>query len=673
VALGVTVSIIANPSSVTTTWQNTDAIATVSCQTESPTTNCVPSSYRIRTYTSNPGTCPTTYSGYTLSNPQTISSHVWACGTAKDNLDNEGFSNPVEFRVDKNNPTASINSLSTWTTQNSVTVGWSGSDTGGSGIDDFNIQYRITTIDGTQTQGWTAWINPSSNPGSQAFSGMVNNRTYHFRARANDNAGNTGGWSTVRSISVDLGLPTCTLGSLPEYSLVPFALTWSGFDGVSGIQNYDVQSRATTSGCGMSTSWAILNGLDDTTLTNYDVAGQDGCTYEFRCNSRDVAGNVGSWSSTETTTVDTTSPISSVNPLPVWINSTSFVVSWSGSGVNCYDIQWSDNNATWNDWFTCTILASGLFGPSTPTTVQEGDTFYFRSRGRDAINNESWPSQQDTYTIVDVTIPEYTIVAEDAYGNILGNRVDDVNKIFIKSNATDSMSGVDHHYIEYDLMTDSGSQVFSIDCGSAGPYGGLSECVVEIDDFMDAIMIEFWTRVVDRAGNVEISDRINIGTYTLARFGKEKMIISVGESGIMKVYVRNIQGTTDEVTITINSTLPIDPYFVSMGDFTIFNNTWIGDDYDLEDNNRTVVVKNLVPNEFRRLDLMVWSTEPDMEFYQVFLDARSGLGTNLTDNDEAFVVMTYPASFPGLDAWSILILIIMAVVVYMILVKNQKI
>lgn len=80
-------------------WQNTDATASVSCSGTG--SGCVPATYRIITYALNPGTCPDVYSNYTLTSPQTISSHLWVCGTAKDLGENVGFSTPVEFKVDK--------------------------------------------------------------------------------------------------------------------------------------------------------------------------------------------------------------------------------------------------------------------------------------------------------------------------------------------------------------------------------------------------------------------------------------------------------------------------------------------------------------------------------------------------------------------------------------------
>jgi hypothetical protein len=78
-------------------WQNTDATANVSCSDAH--SGCDSTTYRLKIYTTDPGTCPTNYADYNLTAPQTVSSHCWVCGAAKDIAGNAGFSSPVEFKV----------------------------------------------------------------------------------------------------------------------------------------------------------------------------------------------------------------------------------------------------------------------------------------------------------------------------------------------------------------------------------------------------------------------------------------------------------------------------------------------------------------------------------------------------------------------------------------------
>ncbi len=89
------VSIIGAPSE----WTTTDATAEVDCYDVQ--SGCNLSTYKLKIYDSDPSSCPTVYEDYDLDLPQTISSHKWVCGAAKDKVGNIGFSSPVEFKVDK--------------------------------------------------------------------------------------------------------------------------------------------------------------------------------------------------------------------------------------------------------------------------------------------------------------------------------------------------------------------------------------------------------------------------------------------------------------------------------------------------------------------------------------------------------------------------------------------
>jgi hypothetical protein len=181
-----TVTVTAIPSSVLTNWQ-TDATADVSCIDNEGNdflpSGCNPSSYRLAAYSSNPGSCPATYSDYTLSTPQAITSHSWVCAAAMDMEENKGFSSPAEFFVDKSLPsgTISINSGAAFATSQAVTLSLTYSDTGGSGIKDC----RYTNDGILDTEPWEACI-PTKSWTLTSGQGL---RTVHYQVR--DNAGNT--------------------------------------------------------------------------------------------------------------------------------------------------------------------------------------------------------------------------------------------------------------------------------------------------------------------------------------------------------------------------------------------------------------------------------------------------------------------------------------------------
>lgn len=128
-----TVSVVADPSSVTTTWQNTNATATVSCSDTG--SGCDTGTYILKTY-SESGSCSTNYEDYILSSPYTVSSHVWVCAAAKDLNGNAGFSTTrKEFKVDKVSPYTSVTdpAAGSWR-KDDFTATINDSDAGGSGL-----------------------------------------------------------------------------------------------------------------------------------------------------------------------------------------------------------------------------------------------------------------------------------------------------------------------------------------------------------------------------------------------------------------------------------------------------------------------------------------------------------------------------------------------------------
>ena len=81
-------------------------------------------------------------------------------------------------------------------------------------------------------------------------------------------------------------------------------------------------------------------------------------------------------------------PTSSVGPLPPWVETTSFTVTWSGqdswSEVAAYDVQVRDGyEGTWTDWRTDTTATSGTFDSGV-----HGHTYFFRSRASDTLGNQ---------------------------------------------------------------------------------------------------------------------------------------------------------------------------------------------------------------------------------------------------------------------------------------------
>jgi len=206
-----TVSVTGTPAS----WQNNDATASVSCSDAH--SGCDSATYKLKTYTSNPGTCSTNYADYTLASSQTISSHLWVCGAAKDNVGNAGFSSPVEFKIDKEKPSSQITNPSAGSTQTAdfnVTV--SDTDTGGSGLNTSACYYRTYDSGIGWTRDWTTRtcnashiITVGSGKDCQTNGGTCTVYVYSY-----DNAGNQSDIN-LRSFTIHIGLnpPTITINT----------------------------------------------------------------------------------------------------------------------------------------------------------------------------------------------------------------------------------------------------------------------------------------------------------------------------------------------------------------------------------------------------------------------------------------------------------------------------
>ncbi len=217
-------------------------------------------------------------------------------------------------------------------------------------------------------------------------------------------------------VTIDAGNPTSMVDPLPPtVNAAAFTVRWSGADdaGGAGIESYTV--------------YVSDNGTDyvpwllHTALTEAEFIGEDGHTYAFFSVARDHVGNVeADPASADTTTqvvLDTAAPTSSVDPLPPYTNSGSFLVRWSGqdgpggSGLASFTIYVSVDGGAFTPWLTDTVLTEAQYNGL------DGHTYAFYSVARDNEDNvEAAPAAADATTTVDTTaatsavepLPPYT-------------------------------------------------------------------------------------------------------------------------------------------------------------------------------------------------------------------------------------------------------------------------
>ena len=292
---------------------------------------------------------------------------------ARDDLSGWGsHSTPVSTYIDTTSPTASFVTIPEWTGQNPFTLSWSGSDSG-SGMKDYDVDY------GTDGQGWDAWLTDTTSTGEDFGNGnpvsLSDGDTYYFRMRGTDNAGLSSDWTDSQMVGIDFTLPACSIDDLDEYiKASQLTLSWSGSDTGSGIKNYDVD---------YSDDGDTWTSFQNQTSDTSKAAGLMDGEYHFRCRARDNADNMGDWSASEVTKVDTRAPGANVeynSPVligeEVKVNVSLYDVSDITDAVLVYDdeeITEDEKTETdTNDWEVMwTLTASDYYGTDEFFVVTE--------------------------------------------------------------------------------------------------------------------------------------------------------------------------------------------------------------------------------------------------------------------------------------------------------------
>jgi len=327
-----------NIAGVPETWSNSASTATVTCN-DGTGSGCDSSTYKLKTYSSDPGTCPTTYMDYSLSSPQLISSHLWICAAAKDGVNNEGFSSPIEFKIDQVPPTITDDYLydNIWTNHNQM-ITLNPQDNGGSGLKE--VKYCKGACD---PAGGTSL----GSPYQLSYSDGINVINY----KAWDNANNPSALGTF-IVEKDTASPTAGVSGAPA--------GWQNTDATAAVTCTDQESL---SGCDSSAYrlkvYATSPGSCSANPADYTFASpQTISQHSWVCSyAKDVAGNEAFSSSITEFKVDKTSPIGSLTGVPtIWQNTDASI-----------DLACSDNGGS--DCSTAKYLTVVPYGTTcTPAT-----------------------------------------------------------------------------------------------------------------------------------------------------------------------------------------------------------------------------------------------------------------------------------------------------------------
>ncbi|MHB1558088.1 MAG: RHS repeat-associated core domain-containing protein, partial [Isosphaeraceae bacterium] len=306
--------------------------------------------------------------------------------------------------IDSVAPTSSVTPLPTTTSNPKIPVSWSGSDDkGGSGIAYYTI---YVSIDGGPYKTWMQDTTQTSG----TYDAGPGGHTYSFISQATDNVGNVEPMHTKADATIHV-LPPLSVTSIaavtPNPRNVQVSSVQATFSSAIDTSSFSASALGLTDNgsavkLGGGLSIKLVSG------TTYEIDGLGTYTaaegsYAFTINAadlKDASGNAGSGTLTTNWLMDTTSPTSTVEPLPPTSTSTGITLKISasdpaGSGgsaasgvakVDVFDAEDGSGKYTLLTTLTPTSPAASYSG-QVAFTGQAGHSYAFYSIATDAAGN----------------------------------------------------------------------------------------------------------------------------------------------------------------------------------------------------------------------------------------------------------------------------------------------
>ncbi len=299
------------------------------------------------------------------------------------------------------------------------------------------VEYRVyaslssvfATIEGDS--GWTT-------SATYTFTGLTDGSTYYYRVKARDQFQQEGAWSNIVSSTQDATAPTgYSMVGEPTYT-----------QGLSNTVHWNAGTDAASGGveyyCECDDDWLFRSPHGNsgwTTSLEHTFTGlQENRWYYYRVRARDAVGNTGGWSGIIWSRQDNSPPtVPTMTALAQYNQGNSITVGWSAS---------SDTGGIWQITYQAQYALSGSFSPVlgeslwqsertyTFSGLLDGNTYYFRARSRDGLDQESgwsgWVSTtmdsqappapflfpEPTYTQGTSNILSWSVVTDTGVGNV---------------------------------------------------------------------------------------------------------------------------------------------------------------------------------------------------------------------------------------------------------------
>ncbi|MCG2827209.1 MAG: PKD domain-containing protein [Thermoplasmatales archaeon] len=333
--------------------------------------------------------------------------------------------------VDTTDPVTTDNAPSGWQTVSPVVVTLTATDdTSGVNKTEYKVWLVGTTEPTSYTEGTTVTISTDGK--------------WYIKYRSVDNATNAE-TPTTKEVWLDTTVLTPTMTALDDFTQgITCTVNWGAvYDANSGIAKYRVQAST-------DSTFDVVDKDAWTNLTSYTFTGLGEFKYYYRVCAKDNAGNTGVWSEPVNSTQDNSppgQPTMNSEPLSGYTQGLSNTVSCSiVSDAGVGDVEYYFECAT-DAGFGTIVSNSGWTtnNYTTFTNLDDGQTYYYRVKARDAFLQETGYSGY-VYSTQDDSPPVSVLASVSPYWH---NAV-----VSVVSTADETGSGVKEVALHYKYSAD---------------------------------------------------------------------------------------------------------------------------------------------------------------------------------------------------------------------------